>query len=53
MYAPPAIYRQLEQFMVLVPGAVRGLITQRAKLDDVPDLLRSPGGIKQVVALAS
>ena len=48
-----AAVRQLEQFMVLFPEAVRGLITHRAKLDDVPELLRRPGGIKQVVEFAA
>jgi threonine dehydrogenase-like Zn-dependent dehydrogenase len=48
-----AAVRQLEQFMGLFPAAVRGLITRRAKLDDVPELLRRPSGIKQVVELAA
>ena len=48
-----AAVRQLEQFMALFPRAVRGLITQRAKLDDAPELLRRPGGIKQVVQFVS
>ena len=48
-----AAVRQLEQFMGLFPGAVRRLITHRAKLDDVPELLRRPRGIKQVVELAT
>jgi threonine dehydrogenase-like Zn-dependent dehydrogenase len=45
--------RHLEQFMVLFPEAVRGLITERARLDDAPALLRRRGGIKQVVMLAA
>jgi threonine dehydrogenase-like Zn-dependent dehydrogenase len=44
-----AAVRQLEQFMGLFPHAVRSLITRRAKLDDAPELLRHPSGIKQVV----
>src|SRR5262245_10038662 len=48
-----AAVRQLEQFMGLFPSAVRKLITHRAKLEDVPDLLRRPSGIKQVVNLAA
>jgi threonine dehydrogenase-like Zn-dependent dehydrogenase len=47
-----AAVRQLEQFMGLFPAAVRSLITHRAKLEDVPELLRRPSGIKQVVDLA-
>jgi glucose 1-dehydrogenase len=49
-----ASVRQLEQFMGLFPDAVRSLITQKARLEDAPALLRSSGGgIKQVVALAA
>ncbi|HLK92886.1 MAG TPA: glucose 1-dehydrogenase [Polyangia bacterium] len=48
-----AAVRQLEQFMGLFPAAVRSLITHGAKLDDVPELLRQPRGIKQVVTLAA
>jgi len=48
-----AAVRQLEQFMGLFPNAVRRLITHRAKLDDAPELLRRPSGIKQVVQLAT
>jgi threonine dehydrogenase-like Zn-dependent dehydrogenase len=44
--------RELEQFMILFPDAVRGLITEKAKLEDAPALIRHPGGIKQVVAMA-
>jgi threonine dehydrogenase-like Zn-dependent dehydrogenase len=47
-----AAVRQLEQFMGLFPKALRSLITHRVKLDEVPELLRRPGGIKQVVDLA-
>ena len=43
----------LERFMVLFPDAVRSLITERASLERVPELLRQPGGIKQVVAVAA
>jgi threonine dehydrogenase-like Zn-dependent dehydrogenase len=48
-----ASVRQLEQFMMLFPDAVRGLITERSGLDAAPELLRRGGGIKQVVALAA
>ena len=48
-----AAIQKLEQFMGLFPAAIRGLITHRAKLEDVPELLRHPSGIKQVVVLAS
>jgi threonine dehydrogenase-like Zn-dependent dehydrogenase len=48
-----ASVRQLEQLMALFPDAVRGLITERAKLEDATALLRTPRGIKQVVALAA
>jgi threonine dehydrogenase-like Zn-dependent dehydrogenase len=48
-----ASVRQLEQLMALFPDAVRGLITERAKLDDAVALIRSPRGIKQVVELAA
>jgi threonine dehydrogenase-like Zn-dependent dehydrogenase len=47
-----AAVRQLEQFMGLFPAAVRSLITHGAKLEEVPELLRRPRGIKQVVSLA-
>jgi threonine dehydrogenase-like Zn-dependent dehydrogenase len=47
-----ASVRQLEQFMTVFPDAVRSLITQRERLEDAPALLRSSGGIKQVVAVA-
>src|SRR5262249_41646486 len=42
----------LERFMVLFPGSVRRLITQRSPLDEAPALLRRGGGIKQVIELA-
>jgi threonine dehydrogenase-like Zn-dependent dehydrogenase len=45
--------RLLEQFMGLHPAAVRSLITHGAKLEDVPELLRNPRGIKQVISLAA
>ncbi len=48
-----AAVRQLEQFMGLFPDAVRRLITHRVALDDAPELLRAPTGIKTVVALAA
>jgi threonine dehydrogenase-like Zn-dependent dehydrogenase len=48
-----AAVRQLEQFMGLFPAAVRSLITHGAKLEDVPELLRRPRGIKQVISLAA
>jgi threonine dehydrogenase-like Zn-dependent dehydrogenase len=48
-----AAVRQLEQFMGLFPKALRSLITHRVKLEDVPEVLRRPGGIKQVVDLAA
>ena len=47
-----AAVRQLEQFRGLFPGALHRLITHRVKLEDAPELLRRPGGIKQVVQLA-
>jgi threonine dehydrogenase-like Zn-dependent dehydrogenase len=43
----------LERFMVLFPDSVRRLITGRARLEDAPALLRSGGGIKQVIELAA
>ena len=48
-----AAIQKLEQFMGLFPAAVRGLITHRVKLEEAPDLLRHPNGIKQVVVLAT
>jgi threonine dehydrogenase-like Zn-dependent dehydrogenase len=48
-----ASVRHLEQFMTIFPEAVRGLITERVGLEDAPDLLRQPGGIKQVVVIAA
>src|SRR5262249_45926872 len=48
-----AAVRQLEQFMGLFPAAVRGLLAHGAKLEDVPELLRHPRGIKQAVTIAA
>jgi threonine dehydrogenase-like Zn-dependent dehydrogenase len=48
-----AAVRQLEQFMGLFPDAVRGLITERAPLEDAPAMLQRGRGIKQVVSLAA
>src|SRR5262245_56674836 len=48
-----AAVRQLEQDMGLFPKALRSLITHRVKLEDVPEILRRPSGIKQVVELAA
>ncbi len=45
--------RQLEQFMGLFPAAVRSLIAHGSKLEDVPEILRHPRGIKQVVTVAA
>lgn len=45
--------RQLEQFMALFPGAVRGLITHHVRLEDALELLHRPSGIKQVVTFAA
>jgi threonine dehydrogenase-like Zn-dependent dehydrogenase len=39
-----AAIRQLEQFMAIFPEAVRGLISERVRLEDAPELLRRPGG---------
>lgn len=41
--------QHLEQFMVLFPESVRKLITQRAPLDAVPQMLAQKRGIKNVV----
>jgi hypothetical protein len=35
------------------PEAVRSLITERVGLEKAPELLLTPGGIKQVVAVAA
>jgi threonine dehydrogenase-like Zn-dependent dehydrogenase len=48
-----AAVRQLEQFMGLFPAALQGLITHRVKLEDAPELLHRPAGIKQVVQVAA
>jgi threonine dehydrogenase-like Zn-dependent dehydrogenase len=42
---------QLGLFMTLFPDAVRKLITDRVSLEKAPELLRNPGGIKQVLSL--
>jgi threonine dehydrogenase-like Zn-dependent dehydrogenase len=47
-----ASVQKLEQFMGLFPDAVRRLVTRRAKLEEAPELLLKPEGIKQVVRLA-
>ncbi len=47
-----AAVRDLERFMSVFPDAVRALITERASLEDAPEMLRRRRGIKQVVALA-
>jgi threonine dehydrogenase-like Zn-dependent dehydrogenase len=47
-----AAVRDLERFMALFPDAVRGLVTERAKLEDAPGMLKRRRGIKQVVTLA-
>jgi hypothetical protein len=39
--------------MTLFPDAVRSLITDKVRLEDAPALLRTTGGIKQVIALAA
>ena len=48
-----AAVRYLGQFMTLFPDSVRKLITDRVSLEDAPELLRNPGGIKQVLAVAA
>lgn len=48
-----ASVRQLEQFMSIFPDAVRTLITERVSLEGAAELLRRPGGIKQVVTIAA
>ena len=47
-----ASVRQLGEFMSMFPDAVRSVITDRVGLDDAPELLRRPGGIKQVVTIS-
>lgn len=44
--------QNLEQFMVLFPESVRKLITHRAPLDEVPQLLTQKRGIKNVVEMS-
>jgi threonine dehydrogenase-like Zn-dependent dehydrogenase len=41
--------RELEQGMFLFPNAVRALITSRHTMDEVPKILNTRGGIKQIV----
>lgn len=43
--------QNLEQFMVLFPESVRKLITQRAPLQEVPQMLAQKRGIKNVVEM--
>jgi threonine dehydrogenase-like Zn-dependent dehydrogenase len=44
--------QHLEQFMVLFPESVRQLITHRATLDEVPQMLTKRRGIKEVVQMS-
>jgi len=44
---------QLGVFMSLFPESVRSLITDRVSLEEAPELLRNPSGIKQVLCLAA
>lgn len=44
--------QHLEQFMILFPESVRQLITHRAPLDEVPQLLTQKRGIKNVVEIS-
>jgi glucose 1-dehydrogenase len=44
--------QHLEQFMVLFPESVHKLITHRAPLDEVPQMLAQKGGIKNVVQMS-
>src|SRR5215469_12757197 len=44
--------QNLEQFMVLFPESVRRLITHRARLDEVPQMLTKKQGIKNVVEMS-
>ena len=44
--------RHLEQFMILFPESVRQLITHRAPLDEVPQMLTKKRGIKEVVQVS-
>jgi threonine dehydrogenase-like Zn-dependent dehydrogenase len=41
----------LGQFMARFPDSVRNLITERAKLEDAPELLHNARGIKQVLVI--
>jgi threonine dehydrogenase-like Zn-dependent dehydrogenase len=44
--------QHLEQFMVLFPESVRKLITHRAPLDEVPQMLTQKRGIKNIVQMS-
>jgi threonine dehydrogenase-like Zn-dependent dehydrogenase len=44
--------QHLEQFKVLFPESVRKLITHRARLDEVPQMLTHKQGIKNVVEMS-
>lgn len=44
--------QNLEQFMALFPESVRKLITHRARLDEVPEMLTHKRGIKNVVEMS-
>jgi threonine dehydrogenase-like Zn-dependent dehydrogenase len=48
-----AAVRYLGQFMTLFPQSVRNVITDRVSLEKAPELLRTPGGIKQVLTVAT
>jgi glucose 1-dehydrogenase len=41
--------QKLEQAMYLIPHSVRAIITKRVPLDDAPDALREPHGVKDIV----
>lgn len=47
-----AAVRYLGQFMTLFPESVRNVITDRVSLEEAPELLRNPSGIKQVLTVA-
>jgi threonine dehydrogenase-like Zn-dependent dehydrogenase len=44
--------QRLEQAMYLVPHSVRAIITRRITLDDAPDALREPHGVKDIVRMS-
>src|SRR5215469_10319882 len=44
--------QNLEQFLVLFPESIRELITHRARLDEVPQMLTHKQGIKNVVEMS-